>query len=227
MAQAVKAPRDSRATPRDDAHAGARAGSHGAADVASSEALAAASAPSVRELTTAIRRGCADSFGRFYDGWFDRAHALVRSWLRRDESFCLDVVQDAMLRAVRALPPLADEDALAAWMARTLRSVAVDRLRAEARRARRERDAHAAALQRESTTDPASLLQQHERGRWLDARLAELSDAERALLAQRFGGDGKTLDAAGAALGLSGDAVHGRIRRLVARLRRAADEAFR
>lgn len=184
---------------------------------------------SVLALTTAIRRGSAESFARFYDAWFDRAHALVRSWLRRDEAFCLDVVQDAMLRAVRALPPLATDDALAAWMARTLRSVAIDRLRAEVRRARRERIAHAAKRARDGAfaPDPTAALHEDERSRWLAAQLAELTELERALLAQRFSGDGKTLEAAGAALGLSGDAVHGRVRRLLSRLRRAAAAAFR
>ena len=52
-------------------------------------------------LTALIARGDERAFATFYELWFDRALALARSISRRDESFCLDVVQDCMLRVVR------------------------------------------------------------------------------------------------------------------------------
>ena len=60
---------------------------------------------------------------------------------------------------------------------------------------------------------------------WLRAQLADLSANERLLLQQRFGGE-SSLGEVATALGLSADAVHGRVRRLLLRLRRAAGEWF-
>ena len=60
---------------------------------------------------------------------------------------------------------------------------------------------------------------------WLRVRIDELPDGERRLLAERFEQD-RTLAETGAALGLSLNAVHGRIRRIVERLRQGAQEAF-
>lgn len=174
-------------------------------------------------LTPRIRAGDPDAVAAFYELWFDRLLAMARATTRRDEAFCLDVVQDTMLRVVDRMEPLASEPAVATWLARTLLRGAVDRLRAEARRARRE-DAVAA---RGPTAAPAS--DEHaldvEQRRWLDARLAELPVPDRELLLARFH-DGRTLAAVGDRFGLSGDAAHGRIRRLVLRLKDAAKGAF-
>ena len=61
---------------------------------------------------------------------------------------------------------------------------------------------------------------------WLRRELAALDARDRTLLAARFE-EGKTLRAAGKAVGMTGHAAHGRIRRLLERLRRAAREVFR
>ena len=79
---------------------------------AGGEARAASDArvePGSARLTAAIARGDPTAFGRFYELWFDPALALARSISGRDESFCLDVVQDCMLRVVRSMKPLATE----------------------------------------------------------------------------------------------------------------------
>jgi RNA polymerase sigma-70 factor (ECF subfamily) len=173
----------------------------------------------VRDLTAAIARGDTAAFARFYESWFERAFALARSVTRKDESFCLDVVQDCMLKAARKLGPLPDERALSAWMARAILSTAIDLLRREERRARRER---AAAVPEADTSTPEPA---DERADWLRAALELLPPADRMLFEDRFVA-GKTLAAAGAAAGISGDAAHGRIWRILARLRRAAQERF-
>ena len=64
--------------------------------------------------------------------------AKARSITRRDEAFCLDVVQDVMMIVVKKMPRLETEAALRAWMARTVSRAVTDRLRSEARRRRRE-----------------------------------------------------------------------------------------
>jgi RNA polymerase sigma-70 factor (ECF subfamily) len=183
----------------------------------------AAAAPRSAHLTGKVARGDPDAFSAFYELWFERAFALARSITRRDEAFCLDVVQDCMLRVVRALPPLADEAAVHAWMAKAVLSTSLDRLRSERRRAQREQSSRPPSLA--DARDPSAAAQQAEQQEWLRARLAELPAIERELLALRYAGDG-TLESIGAALGISGNAAHGRIRRIVLRLRAAAKGVF-
>ncbi len=174
-------------------------------------------------LTALIAAGDERAFATFYELWFDRLLAMARAATRRDEAFCLDVVHDCMLRVVRRLPALSSEAAVAAWLMRALLRGAVDRLRQEARRARRE--ASAAAEQASAVTDLETDLLAREERVWLRARLDELPTADRALLLARFD-DGLTLDAVGQTVGVTGDAAHGRIRRLLLRLRAAAKGAF-
>jgi len=171
-------------------------------------------------LTARIRKGDAAAFAAFYEIWFERLLAMARTLTRRDEAFCLDVVQECLLRVVDKMTALATEDAVAAWLSRALLRGAVDRLRADSRRARRE-DVAAAARPQIAGHDALDAEQRH----WLQARLAELTPADRDLLLARFR-DGDTLAAVGERFGLSGDAAHGRIRRLILRLRDAARGAF-
>lgn len=174
-------------------------------------------------LTARIRAGDDDAFATFYELWFDRLLAMARTTTRRDEAFCLDVVQDCMLAVVRKMTALANEEAVAAWLARTLVRGAVDRLRTETRRARRE-DAVAAQRQDASAASDQFTLDA-EQHRWLRARLAELPPNDRQLLLARFD-DGRTLAAVGDTFGMTGDAAHGRIRRIIMRLKHAARGAF-
>jgi RNA polymerase sigma-70 factor, ECF subfamily len=82
-----------------------------------------------------------------------------------------DVAQDAFLRAHRAFGSLRDRDRFRAWMVRTAFRLALDRLRSEKRRARRE-DASAleAPVQAESVEDAAAREQ-------VRARVSEAVDA--------------------------------------------------
>jgi len=174
---------------------------------------------STAPLTGRIARGDDAAFAEFYELWFDRVFAMARSISRRDESFCLDIVQDCMMRVVRSIRPLPDENAVAAWMGRVVFSTAIDRIRVEHRRRRREREV---AVQSGTAASPDV---EDERVDWLRLRLAELPEVDRELLLQRFE-HGKTLAAVGAARGLSGNAVHGRIYRILSKLRLAAAEVF-
>lgn len=181
--------------------------------------------PATAALVPRIVAGDGAAFAAFYEAWFEPAFALARTIGRRDESFCLDVVQDAMGKiAAGAMPALAGEDAVAAWMSKAVWSATVDRLRAEQRRARRERTVATARAERDDG-EPWRALLAGERDGWLQAQLAALSAGERALLLDRFGGE-RTLSGVGERFGISGDAAHGRIRRILSRLRKAAEEWF-
>ena len=178
--------------------------------------------PASHTLVAAIRRGDEGAFAQFYELWFERAVGAVRKLTKRDESFCLDVVQDCMMKVVKRLPKLRDERAVEAWMARTLCSTAIDRLRTEQRHRRHER-ALASERDESDRREPADILSHSEQLEWIRDRLDELPTQQRKLILDRFADDG-TLDKAGAKLGLSAFAVHGRIRRILDRWRaRAAD----
>ena len=170
----------------------------------------------VRELTRAIASGDTEAFGRFYEIYFDVMYRFARRFTRRDESFCLDVVQDAMMRVIRKMTPKESEAQLLGWVRLLVKSSAVDRLRAEARRHRREGLA--------TRSEPAAM-EETEPIAWLRRELAAMDRAQAQLLIERFR-FGWTLGRIGAALGLSPGAVDGRINRLVANLRRKAMEQF-
>lgn len=167
----------------------------------------------VRALTHAIARGDERAFERFYTDWFDTAYAMARAITRRDESFCLDVVQDAMLKAARSMKPIDTQEQLTAWMRRVVHTSALDRLRAQRRRLERER----AAAERASAAIP----ELDERIEWVRAELVKLPAEERSLLWMRFGRS-RTIEQTATAHAMTPGATHGRVRRALARLRDAA-----
>jgi RNA polymerase sigma factor (sigma-70 family) len=180
--------------------------------------------PDVKALTTAIASGDTEAFARFYRTWFDAMYADAVRATGRDEAFCLDVVQDAMMKIIRRMKPMATEGDLSRWLRAVVQSCAYDRLRGESRRRRRE--AEAAAGRREpgtrTATDRGDL---RERLQWLEQQLRTCDDASVRLLLMRHR-FGWTLQQIGVALGIKPGAVDGRLRRLVGGLRRTAREEF-
>lgn len=169
-----------------------------------------------------IAAGDEAAFTAFYEHWFAPTLALARAASRRDEGFCLDVVHEVMLTAARKLPALRDEAAVASWLGKVVFRRVTDLRRQEQRRLRREQRATTVA-ERPDEPEPWLGLAAVERDRWLGERLAELGEADRALLLARFGGGG-SVTAVGATLGLGADAAHGRLRRVIQRLRQKAAE---
>lgn len=171
-------------------------------------------------LTQAVAKGDSSAFARFYDEWFDRLHGIARSSTGRDESFCLDVVQDAMLKIMRSMKRFEKENELEAWLRVIVMRCALDRLRSERRRAEREAQHARTRAEVERINDAPD-----DRVRWLEAELAQLDTSRSLLLAMRFR-LGTTLESIGRAVGLGPGAVDGRIGRSLAQLRAAAQEKF-
>lgn len=172
-------------------------------------------------LSRRIAAGDEEAFVVFYRRWFDPVLAFARAASRRDEAFCLDVVQDVLMIVAKKMPALRDDAAVGAWMTRTLVRAVADRARRDARRQRRELMVGEAA--RDAVPEPWHAVADAERRSWLEKTLASLSTADRTLLEARFGAS-TTVVAAGAAVGLGADAAHGRLRRVLERLRREAAE---
>ena len=172
-----------------------------------------------RQLTSAIAAGNPGALTRFYNERFDRMLVEIQRATGRDKAFCLDAVQDAMLRIIRGMPVIEEEAALDAWVRRVTLSAALDRLRKESRLKKRERGAVKA-----STGEPEHLRQSdEERLAWLRERIAELDSGEAMLIRLRFG-VGWTLARIGASLGLRPGAVDGRIGRIVRSMRERCGE---
>lgn len=148
-----------------------------------------------------------------YERRFDMLYRVARDRTSRDESFALDCVQDAMLRVANSLPHIDRLVSLDAWLRRAVLTTALDRLRSERSRTRRE--GTIAQSRSEATLGDAegdALL------RAIQAELDVISSDDRTLLSLRFR-RGLTLAQLAEHLGLAPSAVDSRIRRLLARLR--------
>jgi RNA polymerase sigma factor (sigma-70 family) len=172
----------------------------------------------IRKLTSAIASGDTEAFAVFYRQRFEMMYAEARQFTGRDEAFCLDVVQDSMMRVIRSLRPIDTEHALASWLRIVVQRCALDRLRTERRRRRREK-----AAEIESPTPPRRDEDRSERLDWLQDQLSRLEPDVMHLVNLRFGLEWG-LKRIGAALGLKAGTVDGRLGRAIASLRAKALE---
>lgn len=175
-------------------------------------------------LLRRIRQGDGAAFAQFYDAYFDACLGYARSCTKRDADFCFDVVQELMLRIADKPPQLQRAESLDVWLRKSVFNHAVDRLRAEGRRRKREGQAAERASDRVSREPVHDAIEAEERS-WLETQLATLPALERELLEARFL-DRRTLADSGAHVGLGVDAAHGRIRRTLLRLRSYAVSRF-
>lgn len=83
-------------------------------------------------LVLRAQAGDPDAFGRLYDRWIDRVHALARRVVR-DPDLAEEVAQDAFLSAWRSLGGLQDPNAFGGWLLRITRNAAFDRSGREGR----------------------------------------------------------------------------------------------
>lgn len=184
---------------------------NGALPRASAEALPDARGGD-RDRLLALARGDHAALSALYEAWFPRALGLARALTRRDEAFCLDVVQETFVRVIDHAPRLAQlagADDLDRWMAVVVRSAAIDLLRRELRRAAREA-AHRPPGADAAPHDPSAANQ-------LQTLIADLHPDDRELLLLRFG-RGATLEGTARAIGTTIGTAYGRIRRSLRRL---------
>ncbi len=172
--------------------------------------------------TRGMSRGEPAAIEWFYRRYFDQMFAEARRAGGGDENRCLDIVQEATLKALRCMRPFREETQLTRWVYVLVRSVVYDELRRESRRLRREnRRAQADAW--EPTEEEG--LDARARLAWLEKQLAHLTREEARLLDWRYR-LGWTLARMGSQLGLTAGAVDGRLRRLVAKIKRQAESDF-
>lgn len=164
--------------------------------------------PDARAITVRLTRGDQDAFAMFYEATFDDALADARRLTGRDEAFCLDAVQDAYLRAARRLPTMDSWAACRAWLRTAIASSAIDRIRSDAARAKREAQPRHAADDREHDERLHAMLERFQN---------QLDDRQWHAVRLHVG-HGLPLSAVGRAMSLSRHAVHGLVRRGIANL---------
>jgi RNA polymerase sigma factor (sigma-70 family) len=173
------------------------------------------------ETTRRMVLGDASAFQSFYDVYFPIMLQTARRATGRDEHTCLDIVQDAMLKAMRGMKPIPNQQQLNAFVRVLTQRVAIDWLRQEGRQTQlRKKIASSQELVAE--TDP---IDDVARIAWLESQLNEMDSELRRLLDFRYR-MGWTLQTIATKLGMKTGAVDGRIRRAVERLRILSEEEF-
>jgi RNA polymerase sigma-70 factor (ECF subfamily) len=155
--------------------------------------------------------GAVDAFYRQYFGWM---YAQARRFTNRDESFCLDVVQDAVLRVIRTVKRVDCESRFRGWLRLVVQTTAFDLLRREARR--KNREAMMGTSQVSVDSDSLQL-------DWLREQITQLDPELVNIVELRFE-QSWTLRRIGEKLGISIGAVDGRLRRALKHLKLAAEE---
>jgi RNA polymerase sigma factor (sigma-70 family) len=156
----------------------------------------------------------------FYRCYFDWLYLKARRATGRDEAFCLDVVQEAVLRIVRCVRPIESEGQFRAWLRLVVQTTAYDLMKSDARRLRRE-TAVVVACGGPAESDPDSA----DRIAWLRQQIAELAPEVARMIDLRFQ-QSWTLARIGKFFGLSVGTVDGRLRKAIGHLRELAREEF-
>ena len=86
-----------------------------------------------KQLTALMAAGNNHAIEVFYRRYFGLLLAEARRVTSRDEAFCLDVLQDAVLRIVRCVRAVSGEAELVSWLRIVVRTTAYDLLRSEQR----------------------------------------------------------------------------------------------
>jgi RNA polymerase sigma factor (sigma-70 family) len=172
---------------------------------------------SIDKLTAAMAAGDSVAVETFYREYFNWLYAQARRATGRDESFCLDVVQDAVLRIVRTVRPVASEVRFYAWLRLVVRTTALDLLRSESRRRTCESAVVVGNFQNTESSE--------DRSRWLEEQIARFDPMIIQAIDLKYR-QGWTLARIASMLGLSIGTVDGRIRRAITDLQNRAKEEF-
>jgi RNA polymerase sigma factor (sigma-70 family) len=168
----------------------------------------------IQQLSAAMAAGDIAAVDAFYRDYFDWMYSQARRMTRRDEAFCLDVVQDAVLRVIRTVKAVDSESRFRGWLRLVVQTTAFDQLRSERRR--KNREAMAGSPSDEADIDSLQL-------DWLEQQISSLDPELIRIIELRFE-ESWSLRRIGEKLGLSVGAVDGRLRRALVNLKLSADD---
>ncbi len=168
------------------------------------------------KLTTAMSAGDGRAVEVVYRTDFGWLYAQARRASRRDESFALDVVQDAVLRIIRTIRPVKSEGQLRAWMILVVQTTALDLLRSERRREKRQLVVVASSSDEAPEFDESDYQWLREQVQKLDPQIVRMIELR---YEQHW-----TLGRIGKVFGLSIGTIDGRLRKALQELRDRAIE---
>jgi RNA polymerase sigma factor (sigma-70 family) len=176
----------------------------------------------VPQLTAAMAAGDTRAVEAFYRQYFELMYRHACKITGRDESFCLDVVQNAVLRVMRTVRAADSEAQLATWLRLVTQTAAYDLLKADSRRKKRET---LVAVATDAAGGEAGAENDDDRISWLRSEIASLDPQIARIIELRYEGR-LTLARIAEAMGLSLGTVDGRLRRALRELRSRAQEKY-
>ena len=179
------------------------------------------------QLTKAIAAGNSAAVEKFYRLYFEWLYKQARRATQRDEAFCLDVVQEAVLKIIRTLKRVDQERRLLAWIKLVVQSVALDMLKQETRGKNRAILATAGQPEFYQMPDVIETVEQQDKQiNWLKQQIAKLDPVLVQMIEMRFQKQW-TLQKIGQRFGLSAGTIDGRLQRVMKMLReKAIDEVL-
>jgi RNA polymerase sigma factor (sigma-70 family) len=159
---------------------------------------------------------CERAFRKLTEGHAGLVYSTALRVVDGDAATAQDVVQMVFTSLARRPQAVRDGKALAAWLHRVAVGCAVDAVRGESRRRKREQLSMHMTPSATSATEPDDLWQQA--APVIDAALDRLPEKDRQLLVLRFW-QRQNLQAIGAGFGMSDNAVQKRLSRALEKLR--------
>ena len=174
-----------------------------------------------RVLTEKIaKHGDQQAFAEYYRSFFDTMFLTVKHATGCDEATCLDIVQDAMIKAIAKMKPLNTREQTIAWTRAVAKTTAYDFLRKRVRQQKlNENLTNQTSETEERTVDDSARLT------WVEEQLQQLPDELVSMISLKYR-MGWTLRQIGEKFGLKTGAVDGKIRRAIEDLKSQATEEF-
>ena len=172
-------------------------------------------------LTQRISKdGDKQAFAEYYNSFFKTMFVTVERTTGCDEATCLDIVQDAMIKAIKKMKVLETLEQAEAWTRVVAKTTAYDYLRKQTRQRKlTERFFETnKGLTQEDVPAVARLI-------WVEEQLQQLPTELKSMIALKYR-MGWTLQQIGEQFGLKTGAVDGKIRRAIKNLNERALQEF-
>ena len=183
--------------------------------------LAGRSVDQWQRLTERIaKHGDQQAFAEYYRAFFDTMFLTVKHTTGCDEATCLDIVQDAMIKAIAKMKPLNTREHTIAWTRAVAKTTAYDFLRKRTRQQKLSENLtnHSIETKQQAIDDTARLT-------WVEEQLQQLPADLVSMISLKYR-MGWTLRQIGEKFGLKTGAVDGKIRRAIQDLKSQATEEF-